>query len=275
LDKHEAFEILGIPENSTRDEIISRYSILLKKYQHNDLTGENAELKDELDKINKAYDVVMDYTADEMDYTQTPVQKVENFFYHYKIHLFIGAFSALIIIMIIRSFLIRPNPDIDISFIGHMYALDTQTFEDEVSKAIPELEEVRVSLSTMNEKGQYLMDETVYSRVQLDLAYGGFDVCVLDRINYDRYAKLGYFKILDEYIEKYNIDMELNKANVIKTEKSDEEHLYGIDVSSNPIFDTIGGETKIIAISVNAKRPENAVKLLEYIVATTYVTADQ
>ena len=60
-DIKDAYELLGLSENASKEDIEKRYSILLKKYKNvgTDDKDSNENLADEFERVIKAYNLLM------------------------------------------------------------------------------------------------------------------------------------------------------------------------------------------------------------------------
>lgn len=97
------------------------------------------------------------------------------------------------------------------------------------------------------------------------LAAGDVDVFILDKSNFERYGKGGAFENLDDLAAKLNLDKNKTDNYKLKTQDSSQEHIYGIDVSSSPIFkdSQIEGKGFIAAIGVKAKHSDKAEEFIK------------
>ncbi|QMV41134.1 J domain-containing protein [Cohnella cholangitidis] len=87
-----AYEILGLPEDATREQVENRYFILMKRARteksRNEAEDDNHQPLD-LTEINRAYNLVLGIETEKIG-TIEKQTKTAHFFYYYKFHVIIG-----------------------------------------------------------------------------------------------------------------------------------------------------------------------------------------
>lgn len=275
LEMKNAYEILGLKEGASRDEIDKRYSILLKKYRNNS-AGESNDVSPQItiNEITRAYNVLMGYETQEpvMEATKTnelfkklgvDEKKTKNFFYYYKYHMIIGIILLIVLVTTIRGCVNRVPSDLNMAFLGNFYYSDQDVLKENILKNMPGLKAIEVDSALMSDdtKGEQAYAMTMKATVLL--AAADIDIFILDEKYFEMYASEGAFIALDGLSNTINIDK--NKGMVVESKEEQKEHVYGFDISNSTILNesNILGDKKIAAISVKAKHYDNAVKLLE------------
>src|SRR5690625_4495975 len=88
MDLKTAREIIGVPEDCSMEKLTEKYY---------ELTEERLPL-DELEKVQNAYNLLRDHIIATTPKPKIPFkEKVQNFFYHYRFHVFGGTILAIII----------------------------------------------------------------------------------------------------------------------------------------------------------------------------------
>ncbi len=311
MDKKEAREILGVNKETSKNEIERRFYILLKKHKlagapKDDEQQESESVQqqvqsqastDEIDQsynddnysfeqIVQAYNVLMGYevkikeappskAAPLLEKAGIDEKKARNFFYYYKYYI-LGAIAVIIaLVFIIRGCVNRVDPDFSTAFIGDIFFTDSDVLKDEIRKNVPEIIEPEINNAYISENAQ---GEQAYANemkaVVLTVA-GDIDLFVMDKENYEKYAKQGLFISLDEIAPKLGVDISKCGEYILSVENSDDdeqedkpkepEHLYGIDISDSKVLKDSGftGSEMIASIRVNGEQIDKAIKVLE------------
>lgn len=284
MQKHEAFDILGVKEDASRGEIERRYAIVLRKYRSGNAEGLSNE---QFNKITEAYNLLMGYTIEPADDEKkrknpNPVleklgideDKLRNFLHYYKIHIIVGIIVLAAVISIIRGCVNKVEPDLYVVFMGTVYCADQEGFEEDVKSLIPEVTEFiteNVPIYEAQEKQDPQVQMAMLQKAMLLVTVGDVDVMILDEVQFEKYAKQGAFMKLDgiaaemslreeelviEQVEE--VDME-GKISII------DEGIYGIILEKGEILtdSKVIGDKMIATISIKSKNYDNAVKLIE------------
>lgn len=276
LDTREASKILGVRENASKTEIENKFAILLKKYRMaGDTGGESA--KAELEKIMQAYNVLMGYEQepleDEVNKKPNPLlqklgvdeKKAGNFLYYYKYHIIIGIILVIVFVAALRSCIMRVDPDFNLAFIGDFHYQDPEPLRQAIKDMVPEITEPSIDGALLTKNMDAQTEAAMNMKLMVLLAAADIDVYILDKEYFERFAEKGAFMSLDDLVDTLNIDKEKNSSFILKAEETEAEHLYGVDISENQVFEDAGidGDEKIAAIGVRAKNYDKAVKFLE------------
>jgi len=277
LEVKDAYKLLGVREGAGRDEIEKRFAVLLKKHRMSIKEGSENASEVNMEEIINAYNFLMGYEVkgaeeQEVDRKPNPLlqkigvdeKKARNFFYYYKFHIVIGVIVLIVLVTTLRGCLTRVAPDLNIAFVGEFFYSDTDGFETAIENKLPEVKEVGIDGAILSEKLDGQQEYAMQMKAVVIFAGGDTDVFILDRPNFEKYAGMGAFMSLDELVQDLGIDRNKNRSNVLKAEEEQVEHLYGIDVSSSPLFDKggIAGKERIAAVNVRAKHYRNAVRLI-------------
>jgi len=254
IELKDAYEILGVKEGASRDEIVKRYDILLKKHRMNQQQGQNDEA--DLEKLNEAYNLLMGYHSKELDDAVEaerkrmtnpllkPIakkfnldeKKVYNFFYYHKVHIIVSLIVLVAMVYTVRSCANRVEPDINVEFIGDFLYSETDVLKEMVRSRVPDIKEPSIDIITISDKIQGEQDYAMRMKAVTLMAAGDIDIFILDKANFNLYAKQGAFLSLDDLADELNIDRDKNKDYIAKVESSQEEHLFGVDISNSSIL---------------------------------------
>lgn len=278
LDTVDAHKILGIRSDASRNEIEKRYSILLKKHRMVGTQGDSSNAEEEDFKMaTEAYNYLMGYEEPVMVDSRSPnplltkmgidEKKAQNFFYYYKFHMIIGLAVLALIVFTVKGCVERVDPDFTTVFIGQINYTDTDKLYKQIKDAVPDIKEPGFDGAFITASGEGQQDYAMLMKSAAILAAGGTDLYILDKVNFQKYAKDGAFMSLDDIAKKLGVDLSKNKDYTLKTEYDSSEHLYGIDISSSKELakaDIMGTEF-IVAIPSSTKKQDISAKLIEYL----------
>lgn len=278
LETKDAYKVLGLKEGASRSEIERRYAVLFKKYKmsksHEQQDG-SPEIN--FEEITDAYNLLMGYSvksAEEQTVKKpNPLlqkvgideKKAENFIHYYKFHIIIGIIVLIVLVTTLRGCLTRIDPDINIALVGEFFYTDSEPLKQNIKSIYPELKEVGIDGAMLSDETKGQQEYAMQMKAMVLFAAGDVDIFILDKATFEKFGKQGAFASLDEIAERLQVDKAKNRDYVLKLEDQQQEHLYGLDVSSSPIFkdSEILGDEKIAAISVKSRHYDKAVKLME------------
>ena len=206
-----------------------------------------------------------------------------NFLQH-KYHIIISIVLVIAVVYFVRGCVNKVEPDFNVAFLGRLGYLDaSEKLKEIIKENIPIITEPGID-------GAYLTDDEVIDEQQYAMqmktavlfAAGNIDVFILDKPNYEKYAKLGVFISLDEIAPRLGIDMEKHKEYILRVEREEydsgddrtesvaeesPEHLYGIDVRDSKVLNEAGiiGDEMIAAIFTGCKQADKAERFLEFL----------
>lgn len=248
------------------------------------------------EKVTEAYNVLMGFDIkikEEPPSSIAPLlkkagideKKARNFLYYYKYHIIIAIVLVIGVVYFVRGCVNRVEPDFNIAFMGRLGYMDaSEKLKEIIKENIPGITEPSID-------GAFLSDDDEISEQQYAMqvkatilfAAGDIDIFILDRTNYERYAKQGVFMSLDEIAPALGIDMEKHKEYILKVEnevsdggdnqaeapvETGPEHLYGIDVKDSKALNEAGviGDEMIAAIFAGCEKVDKAKRFLEFLI---------
>lgn len=280
-DIKDAYEVLGLSENASKEDIEKRYSILLRKYKNVGIDDKenNENLNDEFERIINAYNLLMGFETPE-DKNVTPKKpnpilkwlgidqkKFENFIHYYKFHILGGVAATIFLISIIHSIVTNTDPDVNVAFVGSIFCQDTETFKEKVMDAIPDLNAVGTDSAIMFEDMNGQMEIASNMKITILFSAADTDVFIIDKEQFDRFVQHGAFEKLDKLAEELKIEESGVKVYRAKAEEDEQEHIYGIDLTQNAVLKECGieGEEIIGAVRVNSKHRDEAISVIKYL----------
>lgn len=281
LDIKNAYEVLGLSENTSKEDIEKRYSILLKKYRSMNTYEENSSeiSKEQIDNITTAYNLLMGYETLEPEEAvpkkPNPVfkklgidqKKFENFIHYYKFHILGGIVTVAILVSLIVNIVTKVDPDLNVAFVGSIFYENTEAFEEKVMEGMPDLKAIGTDSAIIFDGMDGQMEYASNMKLVVLFAGADTDVFLIDKNQFEKYANQGAFENLGELDRELRFEENGVKVYKIKTESDKEEQIYGIGLTDNALLRESGikGKEIIAAIRINSKHHDKAVDLIKYL----------
>ena len=284
LKTGEACEILGISKGANKNDIERRYSILIKKHRASVSEGTtDASEQAAFEEITEAYNFLMGYLEPKVEEPfrkPNPLmkkmgideKKAKNFFYYYKFHMIIGIVILLVIVFSVRGCVNTVKPDFTTAFVGQISYADTDNLKKSIQTGVPEIKEPGFDGAFLTADGNSEQDYAMQEKAMVLFAAADIDLFVLDKVNFEKYAKQGAFVSLDDIAAQIGADKEANKDYALKSLYDTASHLYGIDISKSSALknsDILGSEF-IVAIPVSCKKKDIAVELVKLLMKVDF-----
>lgn len=306
-DLTEARKLLGVDEKATKDDIIKRYDVILKKYKDTDEI-DGVKLED----LYNAYNLLMGYDLSDKPEMQPEkpsffstlsakifkldARKVDNFFHYNKWKILAGIIGLIVVISTIKTIVTNVPADLYLTSVGEISIKEPEKVEANIKTLIPTLKAPQVEAmyiksavnqdqtatpqpqqgqqsQQVNQQLQQGQDgEQNYAmqmKVTVMLAAGDLDVLLVDKANYEYYAKQGTFINVGDISKDLGIDIKKDDALKIDTTEG-ESGVYGVDVTNSQFLKDNGiiGKQIIATVRVKAKHEEDALKLYKKIYET-------
>ncbi|MFB9275331.1 hypothetical protein [Cohnella cellulosilytica] len=254
-----AYELLGLPEDATREQVENRYFILLKRARSEKTRSEAGEEDGEtlnLTEINQAYNLIIGIES-EKTVTVVKQSKIGHFFYYYKLHVIVGLLIVLVAGYMIKEGVDKrreaantPPANLSVSVFGNFYFADTELLEQNMLNLVPEWQRIKTSLVYNPPEIQSQQDMALQQKSVLMLITEKDEVYVTDERNFESLAMQGLFVKLDEFAAKTGLTIPENLIRKARTEDDTADYAYGIDLTGHPIFNgvEVGGERQIVGI---------------------------
>jgi hypothetical protein len=286
LELKNAYEILGLKENANRDELEKRFEYLIKKSKSAKMLEDSDQQIDilNLDEISEAYnriisnDLAILQREEEKRNPRKPnpifkligvdEKKARNYIHYHKFHYILGFIGILVLAYFIKTVIFHVNPDVSMAFIGQIYYDETSALEEKIKANDPDIKEVGIDGVMLTGDSKNMQESAMLQKAMVLFAAGDIDIFVLDKENFNKYSQQGAFSNLDDLVSKLELDESRYKDYILKTAEDKEEHVYGIDINNSKILKEtkIVGKNMMVALRVNAKHYDKAVKILELLV---------
>ena len=291
MTREEAFEILSLSSEANSYEIENRYSILARAY----FRDERQESKDKMERINEAYGLLTGKTIKrevevnpkdyEIIFGRTRKYWKNLIYYSYKPALAILLIVA-VLFSIIYTAVTNKHADFDIAYLGSFAKLDEKDINFDIEKILEDkyqLEKVVLNFLPIYDGVDVQSQNAIMMKMSIISAGAqNIDLMVVDRTQFDTYAKRGLFSSLDEYIQDKEIDidgqhvekryaqiMEVPVGAVLDSEPIpiEEEKVYGLEMSDDSLAGLgIYGNSYILTIPNLAKHKDLAIDVLSDII---------
>lgn len=279
----EARKILGIEKTASKDEILKRYDIILKKYKNTNIV-DGVKVED----VNDAYNVLMGYDlSNKPDMKPTepsffskmwakllkldPV-KVDTFFLYNKYKIIAGIIGFIFIFSLVKSIVTRVDPDLYFTSVGQITITEPEKVQESIKSKIPELKAPMVEAMYLGPNDQGEQAYAMAMKVTTVLAAGDMDVILVDKEKYESLAKQGAFVKIEDLSKSTGIDLPKEQSLLVKPDEGlGDEAVYGIDVTTSKFLgeNNIKGNKIIMGVRINAKHMDSAVKLFKIIYEST------
>ena len=165
-------------------------------------------------------------------------KKWDNFWYYYKIHVYVGIFILVFIIMTVRDCMQNVEPDVSFFYMGiNLQPTHIEHIEQDWREVIQDVN---------NDGKKYVLIASAFDiqKLQLLIMTREAQLLLLDKENFTNYASHGAFYPLDEFIARHNLTFEDYPEIRITPEEAQKESIYGIPIEKNRFFTDLGLITK-------------------------------
>lgn len=262
INRKQAFEILGLPEDAAREEIERKYYLLLKKTHAQELKEQDSLSDDSessrltVNKLNEAYEVIMgiEKTDPKVKFGWNK-ESLGHFFHYYKIHVIVAVVLLALAGYLVKEYMdnqrlkaelaLLPDPDVQVLFVGNFMTDDdgVPEIEQRILDMFPEWERVTVDFIYRPLSSQDMMDAVLLQKSVVDLMTKRADVYIMDKDNYEQ----------------------MITQDVFDTEILGDQGY--VDLSAHPLWNELPmsgrNEQKIAAIFDESENKEQALKLIE------------
>lgn len=297
-DLKQAYELLGLTEGASKEEVEKRYFILLRRDRSNK-QREAGEQEDSsspsLEEINRAYRLILGHEDQKTmeKYTEASygkykkmgptVQKIDHFFSYYKFHVLGVIVLIAAIIYGINAYnnhrqeqaeLAKlPPVDVSVSFFGEYFSADgtypmsdLKPLETKFESQFPQWKRIVPYFTYVPQQMQSEQDSALMQKSIIDLMMNKADVYILDKPNFLKLAQDGSLLPLDgDAASKMSFTFKPESALKSATQDDPTEHVYGVDISGSPLLKDLPvlGKEYIAGIRINGEHHDNAFTFIQ------------
>lgn len=197
--------------------------------------------------------------------------KLDNYWYYYKVHTFVGIFVAIVLISTIVGIVQQKETMLNVSILGQgMDDVKKAALQDEASRlfvADPKEQEITLGYMPYSRESQDPASRAVVDKLLVMTAAGDLDVAIMNKEDFDMYSRAGMFIKLDKIDGLPGLEENGYKTVSSKAESDDKEYAYGISVENCEKLKATGyfAENKVLAFTVNSKRQELSIKVVKWL----------
>src|SRR5690625_1477733 len=265
MDLNKAYNILGLPEDCSLEELEEQYFLL---------TDKKITL-DELEDIQDAYNVVKAHINEVNPPPKDPFKKrVGDFLFHYKNHLILGIIGVLIVGSFGYSInngqiekareANKPPADLNIMLFGNYPDEEPTTLENNILEKFTTWDDVNVQLVYSPTDVGSEFDIGSLQKSRIELATSEPDLYIFDLYHLELFMEEGAFFSLDAFKNEEHTEDRWHQYQLMDDE---EMRIYGLDISDLNIFSGSAVESfeKVAVMRLDAQNEENALEFLHTI----------
>lgn len=269
-----AYEILGLPETASREQVENRYFLLLKKarnQQNRSNPNDDGESAIDLEEINRAYKLIIGVETEKAG-TVEKQGKVAHFFYYYKFHVI----AAILLIVVVGFFTKQtidkkneeanlPPANLSVTLFGNFYAADAVLLEKNLLSLVPEWKRIKTTVSYVPREIKSQQDMALQQKSVLNLMTEHSDLYILDESSFTSLVNQHVFQKLDTLEGWSSIQASPDRIRTVRTDEDTAAQPYGIDITGSPAFKGVemNGERQILAVRSSNEKWAETRKLLE------------
>jgi hypothetical protein len=282
-EQNEPYEVLGLKKEASKDDIIKRYNLLMKKYKDDKNKKSDEDIKHNIKEIEAAYNLLMGYDFESLDGGKlsseakkppNPIlkkinvdeKKLSNFIYYYKIPIIVGIIALVSVFLFIKSIVTNIEPDLIIKLVGLYPSQSVEMLEDKIKGSIAGTEEIEIDPIVFWDKSNPALESSMEMKLVTMSGTGRVDAYFLDKERFDKLMGMtNRVKELDDIIKKYENKIDNNNIYKVKLKNKDAEHVYGIGIEKSSLFKGSGLENSkiILSIGLDGNNDENTMKLID------------
>lgn len=165
-------------------------------------------------------------TYDDMEGRLEMKDNISNFWYYYKMYVLVGLFILAVAFVLIMFSIGNSEPDIQIG-----YVTDGREIGEDAEAAInSHFEKV---IQDVNKDDNKILDfvPMMGPRVDVEFSDEGVQIMLLDGHTLQVYKEKGVFEPLDEFVDKYQIDISGNEEIMATPQGQSEKHIYALPMN--------------------------------------------
>lgn len=288
----QALELLGLPEDASREDVEKRYMTLVRRAKARG--GANAtEDGFDFDAITRAYKFVLEQdkqqAIEELTTNQYgkykklagAAEKTDHFFHYYKFHVL----GAILLILLagygIKSYMdnqaqkaaeaLLPPVELYVMYHGQFFLEQNDNnmkpVEDKLLPLFPEWQRLKVGLTYVPKETRSELDMASIQKAVLSIMTEKADVYLFDKSTFAQLSAQGLLQPLDAAVRGGTLEPLVSPEQLMasRTEDDTEDHIYGIDLSSNQTMASMPmyGEERIVGIRTDAQHADNALQFIQ------------
>jgi hypothetical protein len=274
MDLKKAYEIMELPENSSIEEVEKRFDVLVRR-----MRGKNT---DESENTIRAYKTIKEFERQsEIDQYNTAKfgdnskrrersDKIETFWLHHRWKV-IGSIAGIAVLAVILNIVINnikianlPKPALEVMMYGDYYGGNDKDFAKAILTKYSDWQRVKAIINYLPGETSGANDPAYVQKSFILLATEHPDIYILDKTTFNTMLRQNALTNLDSWKSDMSATHSADQLITGKRADDTEAHLYGVDLSDDPIWKTINvpQNDKIAVLRINPKNPENAKRFI-------------
>ena len=289
-DLKQAYKLLNLPEDITREELDKRFELLLKRQRFSTTEGSSVSYEEEF----RALKFILD-TLDQQEINEAENQrfekwgklsglarKRENFFRLYKTHTIISIIVLLVLIFggnaLYKQWQEKkyeaslPPVDISIMFLGNYELLNKNGDSEDLNQAIiakyPEWKRVETSVvylpTTGNTEDGGVLDMSYMQRAFAMLAAESPDILIMDEASYEWIGLQDGFQNLETVVSSKTLAPDDQRLKRTLSKESGQEWITGVDITDTKFAEDLPIQSFAMIAGV-LTQDENKAKAFDFI----------
>lgn len=286
------YELLGLPENASREELEKVFDILLRKSRsRHPSPGEAEDIERKIQAYKRIVETEEQRKIAELNQKRYAkwgkfagsAEKVDDFFRLYRAHVIIGLIAVVAIIFGTNAYLDHreeqkrlaalPPIDLSIMMVGNFMTDDqnggVDALEQAMTAQIPGFKRVEIEnvyLPPQGEAGMSTADIAYQQKAMAVIASTSPDIYITDTPTFDWLSNGGAFLSLDDVASGELKDLLTDET--IVTDVSDEdntEHVYGIKITDSTLVKELplGMTDMIVSLRGDTKNKDKAIQMMK------------
>lgn len=251
------YEILGLPENASKELVEQKYGVLLRQYKNRtDEYGVTDEDAKYYESITSAYNHILGLDPTNFDDNPTSVipYPVRRFWGklctladQHRLVIITAIVLVVLTIIVIVQLQTNTEYDINIKFIGSFNTLDSASFSKDLSEKSETVDTASVSFYTITTESGYSPNNmSQATQFQSQLVYGQLEIVFMDEEGFTAYKRQKAFYRLDDLLETEPFAGKTDASDWITYEteydknglpEGPESGIYAIDITDTTFFD--------------------------------------
>lgn len=282
MDIKMAYQILGLQEGATLEDVEKRFIILIKKQQTLRYLEKDQHTIEQInsDQTNEAYTVLRAYLLNEtndeneISWKKSFKKNFQHYFYYYKYHVLALLIVSILVISVINSIVDskkqqdelanQPPVALTVTLFGAYINEDLSPLQNNLATMFSEWDRIEVDLLYSPTETSSQQDLGAVIKSQAILTQSSPDVLIVDTHHFDTLVSKGSFLNLDDISSDALKIAGNDRLLYDQTEDDTTDHLYGINIADSAVFQGAGisGSEKIAVIVKGTDRYEQALNFL-------------
>jgi hypothetical protein len=278
MEIKKAYEIMELPENSSKEELEKRFDILVRR-----MRGKTSDKDiDDSEIIIKAYKTIKEFQRQgEVDrYNEVRFgtnirkkersEKIELFWNHHRWKVIASIIAIAVIIMVFNIVIDNiklanlPKPALEVMMYGDYYGANDQDLEKAILTKYADWKRIKAIINYLPGQSSSATDPAYVQKSFVILATEHPDIYILDKSTFKTMLTQNALSNLDSWKSELSAGHSAGQL-ITGTQANDSEtHLYGVDISDDPLWKTIGlpQNEKIAVLSKNQKTTKNTKRFI-------------